>query len=113
MTKYERVNDENKTIIDAINSVCWYNGYDDIVRSVISHIKDWDKEDVIVPLRGNISCIPDEYEEKLIEQLIWMLCVLMYGDYGTSPRGGWVENRDGAIKLLERFIEDRPNDDDD
>lgn len=94
-------------IIDALNSVCWYNGYDCIVKETIQRIKEWDKDDVFVPFR-DIVHIPDEYEGALIEQIVWMLCVLMFGDYGTSPRGGWVEDRGGAIAFLEKLIADRP-----
>lgn len=35
-------------------------------------------------------------------QLIWELLVIAYGDYGTSPRSGWlsIENKKEILEIL-------------
>ena len=38
-------------------------------------------------------------------QIIWMILVIMYGDYGTSPRFGWIEDINGFRAFIERLKE--------
>ena len=74
-------------LIDALDSIVWYNGIGDIVLS-------WGNKEP--DLSGYIT--PD-YRDKGYDietvtslEFIWMVAVLMYGDYGTSPRSGWIES---------------------
>ena len=39
-------------------------------------------------------------------QLIWMILVLMHGNYGTSPRFGWIEDVEGFKKTIDEICED-------
>ena len=32
--------------------------------------------------------------------------VLMYGDYGTSPRSGWIEKSEESLKFFEGLYND-------
>lgn len=41
-----------------------------------------------------------------MEQLLYSWLVMMYGDYGTSPRGGWITNMAGAVTWLDEFMKD-------
>ena len=41
-----------------------------------------------------------------MDQLIYSWLVMMYGDYGTSPSGGWIDDMKGAVKWLDEFMED-------
>lgn len=40
-----------------------------------------------------------------MDQLIYCWLIMMYGDYGTSPRGGWITDIKGALKWLDEFME--------
>ena len=44
----------------------------------------------------------DVYEDRL-NAVIWQLLVLMFGDYGTSPRYGWIDDTRGAIAYLKEL----------
>jgi len=75
----------SRTLIYAISNVVWYNGLEDT-------IKEW--KNIKHPNYSAILPVPDEVweEDNKDLQAIWMICVSMFGDYGTSPRGGWIED---------------------
>lgn len=35
-------------------------------------------------------------------EMLYSICVLLFGDYGTSPRSGWIEN----VEAFHLFIND-------
>lgn len=37
---------------------------------------------------------------------VWMICVEMFGDYGTSPRFGWIEQIDEFREFCNSFCID-------
>lgn len=85
---------ENK-FLSVLDSIVWYNGIGEIVLQ-------WkDKEPNI---SGYIS--PDYFdkdydvETKSDLEFIWMVAVLLFGDYGTSPRSGWIRD----ISEFKNFI---------
>lgn len=47
------------------------------------------------------------YDDSLVTQLefIWMIAVMLYGEYGTSPRSGWIENIDDFTKFVDALTE--------
>ena len=92
-------------IINALDSVTWYNGLAEVVLAW----KDLKLE------HGSVSC-PDNYgykipgllsvgdKEYLAQlQVIWMICVVLFGNYGTSPRYGWIEEK--SLKEFHAFID--------
>lgn len=73
----------------ALDAITWYNGLAPVVLTWASLPTD---------KHGYISC-PDNYGLEIYTpddwfqlQLIWMLAVELFGDCGTSPRYGWIEN---------------------
>lgn len=36
---------------------------------------------------------------------LYQLLVILYGEYDTSPRSGWIDNTEDAIKLLYKIKE--------
>lgn len=81
-------NDENDWT--ALSDVVFYQGLTPIIQS-------WKT------LSPNIICIqcPNEYNSTKYNvdlkdlaqlQIFWMIAVLKFGDYGTSPRYGWIDN---------------------
>ena len=92
-------------IIDALDSVTWYNGLAEVVLS-------WKD---LKPKHGSGPC-PDNYGDKVSGllsvgeikylaqlQVIWMICVVLFGDYGISPRYGWIEEKN--LKEFHAFID--------
>lgn len=85
-----------EALIDAIKSVVWYNGYDEV-------IDEWMK---LEPGSDMILC-PLECDTQSAAygqlQMLWMICVVLFGDYGTSPRFGWIEDVKGFREFLKRI----------
>lgn len=73
----------------------WYNGEGDVIEGFI----DWLKSEKAESLNGNVSIKEARRTFNEIDPLIGSL-VMMFGDYGTSPRSGWIEDVDGAIAWL-------------
>jgi hypothetical protein len=89
-----------KSIKESLNDIVWYNGLYEFLqplREKIINCNEWTYSPIFEPW----------YEDFLKEsdqvQFLWMLLVLQYGDYGTSPRTGWVEmkNKEHIIKFIE------------
>ena len=91
------------TLFNALESIVWYNGH-----------YEWLKElrDNLVAHRDSKPkfsnyCSPLSRDEWYTDKhAIWMLLVGMYGDWGTSIRGGWIENIDGCIEFINVLCED-------
>lgn len=72
---------------NALDYVTWYNGLAEDVAKWIN----------LEPKNGSIPCPnyycgPENSECADYNQLqvLWMIAVVMFGDYGTSPRYGWI-----------------------
>lgn len=78
-----------EALITALDAVTHYNGLDEFIVK-------W-KEPGYLNDDG-YSLTPNYYklhlDERSIGQLeiFWMICVMLFGDYGTSPRSGWIES---------------------
>jgi hypothetical protein len=89
--------DEQRTNLekmrDALDSVVWYNGYWDNVKEWIDDLE-------------KLSGVETFYHPKSITitdgglEVLWMICVLLFGNYGTSPRSGWVEKTKECREFL-------------
>ena len=77
-------------LIEALDMVVWYNGYWEIVKGWI---------EALTNPKGKYIHRPDDCNDDGLE-VLWMICVLMFGDYGTSPRSGWVEDFEGCREFL-------------
>lgn len=81
-------------LVDALDSVVWYNGLGEYVLSWLE----------LEPNNDSIPCPYFEYPDKDIWnslEPIWMICVCLFGDYGTSPRSGWIHNVRGFRDFIE------------
>ena len=79
-------------LLDAIDSVTWYNGYYEIMEQWINDLSTRKEGD-------DYYRRPDHENDGGLE-VIWMLCVCMFGDYGTSPRSGWIDDFKGCRDFL-------------
>ena len=85
--------DGAKEALDALDSVTWYN---ELAEAVLK----WRN----LEPKGSTIAVPDDYginpywhtaEDRPQLQVLWMIAVSLFGDYGTSPRYGWIEDIDG------------------
>lgn len=96
----------NDKLIDAIDSVTWYNG-------LASIIVNWKKDDYFdksdnYSMSWNWDTF-DSYdaETRIQLEVIWIICVNLFGEYGTSPRSGWIhmENKEQFYKFIDDITE--------
>lgn len=104
----QKFEDIDKTmLLDTLNSVIWYNG----LYSFLFEIKYDIENDIGIDEVGQFTL--NEYEDRHEnideqEEIFWMILVLLFGDYGTSPRRGWlyIQNKDGILKFLNAILQD-------
>lgn len=87
-------------LIHALASVVFYNSYEDVLKNISDYIRHYDREEYYsfaYPKK-----ILKEYKVDEFPNIVWALMVIMFGDYGTSPRFGWidVENKEKALAFL-------------
>lgn len=91
--------------VDAINSflsLACYNGYEEDVTDILNELhkmfESTDKFDSAKRPDWKVKCGRDKVDE--FGGIFWSWLVLRYGDYGTSPRYGWIYKED-AKKLYD------------
>lgn len=87
-------------LINAIATIGFYNGYSDVLKNISDYIKYYDREEYYS--FAYPKDILKAYNIDEFPNIVWALMVLMFGDYGTSPRYGWIEieNKDKALTFL-------------
>lgn len=78
-------------LLEAIITACDYN-------CLIEEIITW--KDKIKSKYDHVCIRPNSQEE-----FIYMICVLLFGEYGCSPRTGWIEDIEGFHNFIDKFIE--------
>lgn len=86
--------------IDALDSVTWYNGLAEEVLTWLN-LKPRETSGYILPetYYGLSDNDKDSYAYHQL-QVLWMIAVELFGDCGTSPRSGWIEDIDGFKKWV-------------
>ena len=87
-----------ESLIAALDSVTWYNG---LAEYVMKWKTDCPRVNGTIWRDETYCC--GEIDSVIYDQLqvIWMICVELFGDYGTSPRSGWIEDVDGFCKFID------------
>ena len=89
-------------LINALDSVTWYNGLAPIIwkwKELPVNVYDFGLRQIVCP---EDYASGDEYGEVFHQlQVIWMICVVLFGEYGTSPRYGWIEDIEGFYKFID------------
>lgn len=82
-----------RRFINALCMVIHYNAEDDFLDNFILQLKVYGENfhPVITP----------PMEDNPLAFVLWQLIVCMYGDFGVSPRAGWITDLSGAIRFLE------------
>ena len=94
-------------LLDTLNGVIWYNGIYDFLFKIKDEIKNGVGIDEVG--QYTLSGYEDRHENiDEQEEIFWMILVLLFGDYGTSPRRGWlyIQNKDGILKFLNAILQD-------
>lgn len=88
---------DSEKLLDALDTVTWYNGLAELVL-------EWKNLPVVTTAAGGKQ-IQHQYRSLDGEQLevIWMIAVSLFGDYGTSPRSGWITDVEGFYKFIDRI----------
>ena len=81
---------------DAIQSVVFYDGHAEWLKDL--ELELW-KSDGIV----KCPAICDKWHSE--EHVIWMILVGMFGNWGTSIRGGWIEDTKAAAEFVRTLCE--------
>lgn len=91
-------------IIYAIQTACEYNGLYEAFEDWVKHGDSITEENKKKHNKYySINCPLDMYpfrncgeeidkDDYAQLQIIWMICVLLYGDYGTAPNFGWIDS---------------------
>ena len=93
-----------KDILDILDSITWYNGIgESLIKLKEDLIKQNDNGNYLI-IDHNLEYKNKEFADKQFE-IFWMMLVLLYGDYGTSPRSGWLEikNKDKIINFIDKI----------
>jgi len=89
-------------LIEAMKDCGWYNGLRPQLEELIAHIES-NSSNRYVECPDNINF---DDADIMPASYAWMLCVLMFGNYGTSPRYGWIEHPNEAISFLKSILPD-------
>ena len=103
-------------LIENLNSIIWYNGiYEGLWKLKEDLLKSKDYGNYLsygendIQEKGSFPLYVYNHEEFDNSQfeIFWMLLVLKYGNYGTSPRTGWLElkNKKEIIEFIDTLTE--------
>ena len=88
---------EENDLQKAFVTMLWYQGYDQVIPKMLSK----EAKDGIIPYD----------DENGFSEEVWSIFVLMFGEYGTSPRFGWIEKVSEFKAFLQKIYEDMTKDD--
>lgn len=90
-------------LIDSLDSVVWYNCHYYKLNEIKQELLK--KQD-----SGNYKY---DYGNDEQFQVIWMILVCLFGDYGSSPRSGWLEMnyKDKIINFIDNITTTARNED--
>lgn len=82
----------------ALSRACWYDGVNAFLLTVAGDMKK------VINEGGKRHYIYSYNLSGSSERLLWSMLVLMFGDFGTSPRTGWIDDITGCIEFIEFFV---------
>ena len=95
----------DRTFEDAFFWALNYNGWEMHTDAMREYLADPANRDeygrVSFPFDSESACVTkQDVTHDNPNSFLWMCLVQMFGDYGTSPRYGWVERPDDACEWL-------------
>lgn len=97
---------EYYNLISQLNAICWYNGVYEPLTKLREDIKNY-KGSNYLKFDDNLQPKHKDFDNEQFE-IFYMLLVLLFGNYGTSPRSGWLEmeNRSKIIDFINKLVKD-------
>ena len=96
---------------DLFETVIWYNGLEDQLREMVS-LQPNDDTGYIMYDYYKYNMGRDKNERIYYQvQILWIMLVEKFGDYGTSPRFGWIEKIDEYKHFLKDILDNIEEDD--
>lgn len=83
-----------KKIIDALDSIVWYDGHYEWLKQMQNDLKK-----CLEAGETHFSCEFDLWHTET--HTIYMILVGMFGDWGSSIRSGWIEDMQGCIEFID------------
>ena len=98
MTYFKDENTEHEFISNAFRDMMSYYIDNEYINGLINDIQN-------EHYYHNRYTLPDKYWNE-IGEMFFGVCVMIWGDYGTSPRCGWIKNNNWkfAKEFLKSFI---------
>lgn len=82
----------------AVSRACWYDGLETFLLIIAEDMKK------VINEGGKSHYIYSDGFRGSAESLLWSMLVLMFGDYGTSPSSGWIDDITGCVEFIEFFV---------
>lgn len=90
-------------LLDALDYVTWYNNIGEEVYS-------WKDLPINTDYGKTVIKCPGRPWQRQDLEMIWMIAVVLFGNYGTSPRGGWIEDVAGFQGFIRSITKTWRND---
>ena len=81
---------------EALDSITWYNCLAETVLKWLDLKPERGLKYLLPPKDYGTGDSVDYYQL----QILWMIAVNLFGDWGTSPRFGWIEDIEGFHKWI-------------
>lgn len=78
-----------KNFVSSFFTAAEYDGYKDTLIYIRNELE-----------KGNTHLIFYDLDERFI----WSIFVCMFGDYGTAPRVGWIEQVSDCIEFIDKNL---------
>lgn len=91
-------------LLDALDSVTWYNCLaEKILELKKPGVVDYNPRDGLHYFGNKLDAWFNQLapEDKHQIQLFWMIGVCLFGNYGTSPRYGWIERWEDFCEFID------------
>lgn len=123
------INDYNVALMNALHSVFWYQGLlvpdgeerielpdgeylsipkyskDCVIVRLIDELKNKKQDDIEFYTLEDVCKLCEDFGTRKEFNVIWMMLVEMFGSCGTSPRTGWIEEREECAEFLQQVLE--------
>lgn len=80
------------SLLDALDGVTWYNGLAEEVFGWTFLPTEGQEDRKIITFPRSVNPMNPDGQQL---EVIWMIAVILFGDYGMSPRTGWIEDIEG------------------
>lgn len=91
--------DSYEQLIEVLNSITWYNCIYEPLLELKQDLVNLSNSGTYTKTNKSLEYKHDRFDDEQFE-IFWMMLVLMYGEYGSSPRSGWL-----YLKYKEEIIE--------